>query len=406
MKAKYFLVCTLVLVYFLFCHFRRNSFANTVSLPQAGGTIASLADAGFDVKDYIKVNTCLSGYGADADGDETTSSWYLLSKGLMKAKIAGNSCIGIDAPNGYMPEHYSFAGINSDKPDYENNWCFFSGYPDNTHWIRNCADQNGAYDFAVATKPRLEQLLAGVQAGIVYDLPDDMGEMSNDSSRGSPPNFSSELFQKKSVVKIWTRANSEDRVKLATSRSDFTTGRYIWNIYMPPLGVGDQSSIGAFIYMDDQHELDFECGYGPPEVRSQIHAGSNDLVCFMTSQDYPYSTSAVAVPDSNWYTLELQLVEMEDKYMVKWYINGQDEKSLSLHYGPDYSNSDGDKFGMRISVENLDFIGEHSPTLSNGAYFNYLAYLPTQENIPIIRRTSVTSEPAENGLTTAPLKPY
>ena len=63
-------------------------------------------------------------------------------------------------------------------------------------------------------------------------------------------------------LRIFTRANSVDRKKVRTVERIYTTGRYTWRTHIPQMGIGDQCSVGSWIYHDDQHELDFEVGYG------------------------------------------------------------------------------------------------------------------------------------------------
>ena len=73
----------------------------------------------------------------------------------------------------------------------------------------------------------------------------------------------------------------------------FRAGRYTWRVYAPTMGEGDQASIGAFSPRDDKHEVDFEIGHGKARVRKKLAAKNSDLVCYCTSQGYPYSSSQV-----------------------------------------------------------------------------------------------------------------
>ncbi|EFF57120.1 putative lipoprotein [Bacteroides xylanisolvens SD CC 2a] len=64
------------------------------------------------------------------------------------------------------------------------------------------------------------------------------------------------------ALRIYTRAGEEyegtngDRFKVQTT-TQFGSGRYEWRIYVPKFGMNDRASIGAFLYFDDGHELDF-----------------------------------------------------------------------------------------------------------------------------------------------------
>jgi hypothetical protein len=44
------------------------------------------------------------------------------------------------------------------------------------------------------------------------------------------------------------------------------------------------ASLGAFIYNNDTHEIDFEVGYGKQTLREQLNAEADDLIVYMTSQ--------------------------------------------------------------------------------------------------------------------------
>ncbi len=59
------------------------------------------------------------------------------------------------------------------------------------------------------------------------------------------------------LLNIFTRANTWDRPKIKTIET-FTNGKYSWRVFVPEMGVGDMASIGAFLYYNDSHELDFE----------------------------------------------------------------------------------------------------------------------------------------------------
>ena len=59
------------------------------------------------------------------------------------------------------------------------------------------------------------------------------------------------------------------------------------------MGEKDQASVGSWIYCDDHHELDFEVGYGNTDVRKKLNASPDDMIAYMTSQDFPYSSVPV-----------------------------------------------------------------------------------------------------------------
>jgi hypothetical protein len=95
----------------------------------------------------------------------------------------------------------------------------------------------------------------------------------NDSAAGSPQSYRIE----KGKLYMSTRVESKDRVKVVTKRR-FGAGKYTWRVYVPALGKGDQASIGAFLYRDDKHEVDFEIGYGKKKLRTKLKAKADELV--------------------------------------------------------------------------------------------------------------------------------
>lgn len=56
--------------------------------------------------------------------------------------------------------------------------------------------------------------------------------------------------------------------------------------------MNDQASIGAFLYFDDGHELDFEICSGTAADRAAHSAGPDDMLCLVTSQANPFSLNS------------------------------------------------------------------------------------------------------------------
>lgn len=173
---------------------------------------------------------------------------------------------------------------------------------------------------------------------------------------------------KDGILKIFTRANSRDRKKIRTVDSLFTAGRYTWRLYIPRMGEGDQASVGAFIYHDDHHELDFEIGYGPQEVRERIGAKPDEMVAYMTTQDNPFQSIQVPV-SCGWHTCDIVLSLREGLYYAQWMIDGEEVAAVQQTFGPEIA------FTMMCSVENLLFIGDHIPSQDNYGLFDYMEYL-------------------------------
>ena len=166
------------------------------------------------------------------------------------------------------------------------------------------------------------------------------------------------------VLRLSTRLETRDRVKIRTVNR-FGAGRYVWRVYVPAMGKGDQTSIGAFLYKDDQHEIDFEIGYGTATVREELNARDTDLVCYCTSQGHPSSSSQRLIKREAWYTFAMDITHGKDgNYLVTWFVNDEEVKQLQIHFGDETT------FTTHCSVENLTFMGDHIPTQENYALFD------------------------------------
>lgn len=186
------------------------------------------------------------------------------------------------------------------------------------------------------------------------------------TSQDDNPDHQSSLANGK--LKIFTRKGSFDRKKVHTVDKIYTTGRYKWKTYIPKIPIGDQSSIGSWIYCDDKHEIDFEVGSGTAAERKRLNAQKDDLVAQMTTQANPYSSKAVLI-QSGWHTFEIDLSSVNGKYKVQWIIDGKTLHSIQQSFGPDeYA------FYIFCSVENLKFLGDHPATKDNYGVFDRVEY--------------------------------
>ncbi|WP_366186249.1 hypothetical protein [Flavobacterium ovatum] len=175
-------------------------------------------------------------------------------------------------------------------------------------------------------------------------------------------------FTENGNLNIYTRPNTWDRPKVKTIAT-YTTGIYTWRVFVPEMGVGDKASIGAFLYNDDTHELDFEIGYGTESERNALNAASDDLIAYMTSQANPFQSTPVKIKRGDWYNLSIELtLNSKNKYIANWKIGGNTVSTLQLNYGTK------EKFKIFCSVENLNFIGDHIPTTQNYALFDFVEY--------------------------------
>jgi hypothetical protein len=186
-----------------------------------------------------------------------------------------------------------------------------------------------------------------------------------DATQVGVPNY----FIDNGNLNISTHANTYDRTKIKSVAS-YTTGTYTWKVYVPTMGEGDMASIGAFLYNNDTHELDFEIGYGKQSERTSLNALSDELIVYMTSQANPAQTYRKTIKREQWYTLSIQLTLVNRNYYAKWIINNEVLGSTPLNYGTRF------KFNIFCSMENLAFIGDHIPYSDNYALFDFVEYNP------------------------------
>lgn len=186
----------------------------------------------------------------------------------------------------------------------------------------------------------------------------------DDATQVGVPNY----FIENGSLRIFTNANTWDRTKVK-SAATYTTGTYSWRVYVPTMGVGDCASIGAFLYTDDTHELDFEIGYGNQAARQELNAATDELIVYFTSQANPYHSFQSKIKRDNWYTLTIDLkLNAKKKYVATWKINDVVITSKTLTYGTQ------SKFKIFCSVENLSFIGDYIPTTQNYALFDWVEF--------------------------------
>ena len=195
----------------------------------------------------------------------------------------------------------------------------------------------------------------------------DLNAWQDDSQGSSPKSY--EITD--GTLRMSTRAQTRDRVKVRTT-DRFGAGKYTWRVYVPAMGPGDQASVGAFLYRDDQHEVDFEIGYGKATLRKELNASPTDLVCYSTSQGFPFSSSQVLVGSEAWHTISIEVDHgMDGNYEIKWVVNGKPVKQLQTAFGDEIT------FTVHCSVENLLFIGDHIPSQENHAIFDYVEFKGT-----------------------------
>ncbi len=169
------------------------------------------------------------------------------------------------------------------------------------------------------------------------------------------------------ILKIFTLGNSRDRKKIHTADKIYTSGRYTWRTFIPHLEEKAQVSVGSWIYCDDHHELDFEVGYGKEAVREKLGADSDEMIVYMTSQDFPFYSQPMKIK-TGWHIFEIDLKEHQGRYWATWYIDGEKKQQVQLQYGSET------QFYIFCSVENLTFIGEQLPAHENFGLFDYVKF--------------------------------
>jgi hypothetical protein len=201
-------------------------------------------------------------------------------------------------------------------------------------------------------------------------------------------------------VAITARANTWDRVKITTVARDFGTGTYTWVVNVPAMGMNDMASIGAFIYRDDQHELDFEIGSGTAALRKKHGAAPDELLCYCTNQKFPFSSSIFKIKGGAKYTLKLELLPRAGgKLLARWSVDGKQLTELATELPADT------KFGIHCSVENLKFLGDHQPKRTHTATFESVSFTPYSAPSPATpapAAPAAKSKPAEKAAPAAP----
>ncbi|MFT6808025.1 MAG: hypothetical protein ACJA01_001248 [Saprospiraceae bacterium] len=181
----------------------------------------------------------------------------------------------------------------------------------------------------------------------------------DDSTSDSPRSY----YLENGNLKITTRANSYDRVNVKTIENSFGAGVYHWKIYVPQFDLRDQCSIGAFLYHEQEgdvnYELDFEIGSGTSEHRAALEANSNEVLVHCTSHFLPFSTERFVIESERWYDFRIELKSVNRKYVANWYIDNRLVKSLTTEMNTDI------KFAIHNSLENLKFMGDQQPVKEN-----------------------------------------
>lgn len=172
------------------------------------------------------------------------------------------------------------------------------------------------------------------------------------------------------ILKITTLADTTDRIKIRSVREDFGLGIYTWKIFTSERVLNTRNSMGAFLYNDDWHELDFEIGSGTSADRNTKNAEVDDLLAYCVTQANPKFNEPFLVKHNRWHVFKLKLTldEATQNYHVEWFIDGELVQTRILDYGLEFL------FKVHCSLENLEFIGDNWPLQPNEVLFDYFKY--------------------------------
>lgn len=181
------------------------------------------------------------------------------------------------------------------------------------------------------------------------------------------------VLDSRGYLKLFTQPYTAERTKLRSVES-FALGTYTWKIFVPEMGNGDNTSIGAFLYHDDAHELDFEIGNGTQELRKAMHAKNDELLAIMTCQGNPNCSKTIKIKNNAWYEFSLTVQKSKkNRWIALWKINQKTYFKTELQYQKMIN------FHIYCSVENLPFMGDHLPKVINYALFDYVKFEPQSE---------------------------
>lgn len=194
------------------------------------------------------------------------------------------------------------------------------------------------------------------------------------------------------ALRIYTRPGAEyegtygDRFKVQTT-TQFGSGRYEWRVFVPEMGMNDRASIGAFVYFDDGHELDFEISSGRQEERIKYNAAADEVLCLISSQANPFVGFTKPIKSNAWHILAIDFKLVDKKYFVEWLVDGVSFKKQQMNFGEEAY------FRAISSVENLYGMGDHAATRENYALFDYFEYVPYEYSMKPIIEGQLPPEP-------------
>jgi hypothetical protein len=187
------------------------------------------------------------------------------------------------------------------------------------------------------------------------------------NSWNSPDSF----YIENGMLKITTRAQTKDRIKVRTKKREFSIGTYTWKIFVPKFELYEQCSIGAFLYHSgkNEYEFDFEIGSGTKENRTKIKLKDDEAIVYCVSQFSPSNSTHFGVKMNSWSEFKMILSNKNGFYFVEWFINNQLVKSLQTEVKSSI------QFRVHTSLENLHFMGNTLPTSKNSVLFDSFSFI-------------------------------
>ena len=190
-------------------------------------------------------------------------------------------------------------------------------------------------------------------------------------------------FQNAISARLWFTAGTEERIKIRTDElypSD--NDAYIWRIFIPFMEPRGRASIGAFLYNDDDHEFDFEIGYGNKNERDFWKATPDEVLCYMINRSDPSDADnqkPIKVKAGTWHEFEMRIGQDTNN-------PGQSDLSFAVdsviyRFKPLlYSLK---MFSVLCSVEYQPYMGDGDQYRINNpeAYFDYVLHKRPSSNL-------------------------
>ena len=151
------------------------------------------------------------------------------------------------------------------------------------------------------------------------------------------------------------------------SEQIFTSGLYSWRTFIPSLKEGEKADVGAWIYCDDHHAVDFAVGWGSGEERRKAHCLPGEVLAYMTNRDGPYASDCVPV-STGWHEFALRLDVVDGLYEIHWIIDGREKKHQMVNFGLETA------FRIGVGGDSFQWVKFQGSTRENAKPSNYSDY--------------------------------